>query len=176
MRRETSTVPSDRGVTERGRDQPQSVEEQGKRVWKEIEGDFGRSVRRAGYVGVIVLNAILLAVAHSLPGWHVGFITSAFVQVLWAVDLSLGAAIVVNAMFLVDDSPPIRVAGQVVQNVFALVSGYTLYRIFPFDFGTTYWNGLARTGLVVVLALLILGTIVETIRFLVDDHGRIASR
>jgi len=63
-----------------------------------------RTTRASALVGSIIVNAILLYVAHHVLEWQIGWITPAWSDVLWAVDLTLWASIVTNALFLAIDA------------------------------------------------------------------------
>ncbi len=141
--------------------------EPGTRRW--LTDENRERARQAGYVVAVVVNAIMLAIAHALPAWGLPFITMAYVDVLWAVDLSLGATIIANALFVVYDPSWFRNLAQIILSALAVVSGYTMYRVFPFDFGSQSLNDLARLGLFVVVAILVLVTVAQLVKWLVDQ-------
>ena len=53
---------------------------------------------------------------------------------------------------------------QVGLNVLAFISVFVLYSIFPFEFGRTLWDMLARFVLIVSMFGIALGTIVELVK------------
>ncbi|MFN8539614.1 MAG: hypothetical protein U0232_19310 [Thermomicrobiales bacterium] len=57
-----------------------------------------------GCVVAIVVNLILIAVARSIPSWGLSFVTPAFDEVLPAIERSLIAAVVVNAILCAYDA------------------------------------------------------------------------
>jgi hypothetical protein len=118
-------------------------------------------MRQGGYSVEVVVNAILLYAAHHLLAWGVPFLTPAFSDVLWAIDLSLGAAIIANALFIAYDPAWFRYLSQACLNLFSLVSTYTLYRVFPFDFEPVGWNDIVGVLLVVVMVATAIGFIVH---------------
>jgi hypothetical protein len=118
-------------------------------------------LRHGGYTVELVLNAILLYAAHHLLEWGVPFITPAFADVLWAIDLSLGAAIIANALFIAYDPAWFRRLSQAALDFFSLVSTYTLYRVFPFDFEMVGWNDIVSVLLVVAMVATMIGLIVH---------------
>jgi len=61
-------------------------------------------MRRGCYATALVVNAVLLYSAHRLLEWGVPFLTPSFNDVLWALDLSLGATVLANAAFIAYDS------------------------------------------------------------------------
>ena len=127
------------------------------------ETDRRRRPPRSAYWVAIIVNAILLFVAHNLLNWGVGFITEEFATVLWVIDLSLGATIAANIVFLFYDPAWFRHMAQVALNVVAVVATYTVFTVFPFAL-----SGLAdlavRIALIVAMVGLGIGTIVEVVR------------
>ena len=104
--------------------------------------------------------------ANNLLRWSVPFITEGFADVLWAINLSLAASIVGNALFLASDPRWFRRAVQIVLNLFGLLSAYMLYRVFPFDFGPGPWELSVRLFLGVITVGTTIGTIAELIGLL----------
>lgn len=125
--------------------------------------------RRAGYVASIVINFVWLYVAHHLLDWKVPFLTPAFADVLWAIDLSLEATILANLTFLVYDARWFRGLVQIGLTGIAFVVTAILYSWFPFDFGTPVGNELAHLGLVLVMVCLAIAVVVQTIVLIVEQ-------
>jgi hypothetical protein len=127
-----------------------------------------RRWRASGYVGAIVVNAILLAIAHNLLDWQVPFITPAWADVLWAIDLSLGASIIANAVFVGYDARWFRQLVQIGLTGVSLIAWLAVVEVFPFDFGASYYNDVAHlVGSVVVFALII-AIVVQVIAWIVS--------
>src|SRR5688500_17761140 len=101
-----------------------------------------RNGRTAGYVGTIVVNAVLIYAARNLLAWDVPFVTPVWADVLWAVELSLYVAIVGAAVLLSYDAAWFRHLVEAVQGAFALQAGYWIWTLYPFDFGA--FDELAR--------------------------------
>jgi len=117
---------------------------------------------RADYIAAIVVNVILLGILNTLPGWHLPFITDQFSTVLWAFNLSVGANIVANILFLIYDAAWFYHIAQIVLNGFGLLVVYTLYRVFPFAFGPL-GNQIARLALLAGMLGLGIATLVEVV-------------
>jgi hypothetical protein len=94
-----------------------------------------RGWRKTGYVWAIVVNVILLYVFNNLLNWELSsrWVTARFADTLWAINLSISAAIVANALFLYYDPSWFRHLLQVVLNVLAFNGLYTVYKAFPFN-------------------------------------------
>jgi hypothetical protein len=131
-------------------------------------GPRGARGRRAGYVAAIVVNAVLLYVAHHLLAWQVPFVAPSFGDVLWAIDLSFTSTIVANAVCLAYDARWFRNLTQLGLSGLAFVVAAVLYGIFPFDFGTATWNELAHLGLLLVMGALIIAMLVQTVVILTN--------
>ena len=48
-----------------------------------------RETGQSGFLGSVVVNLALIYVAHHLLEWQIGWVTPAWSDVLWAVDLTL---------------------------------------------------------------------------------------
>jgi hypothetical protein len=103
--------------------------------------------RGSGYLGSIVVDALLLYAAHHLLDWQVGWITPTWSAVLWAVDVTLEISMVANVLLLFIGSGWLRrVVGAISCAIAAVATGW-VYAIFPFDFGSAVANDVARFGL-----------------------------
>jgi hypothetical protein len=110
--------------------------------------------RQAGYLAAVVVNAVLLVIAHGLLRWSIPFLTPAWADVLWAIDLALVGAIVANAVFVTYEEPWFRDLAHIALTALSLVAWHTLVQVFPFEFGDAGVNEFARlTGLLVIMAL-----------------------
>jgi hypothetical protein len=124
--------------------------------------DTRRTLRTNGYVGSIVVNALLLyGVGHVLE-WQIGWITPAWSDVVWALNLSLEVSLVANALFFLYDHQWFRYPVLVVCSLAALQAVFVLYAVFPFDFGVA-WNDVARLALLALIVAVGIGTIVTAV-------------
>ncbi|MHB1005531.1 MAG: hypothetical protein ACYC3S_07770 [Chloroflexota bacterium] len=139
-----------------------AIDDHGKRTWQSRE--MKEQGRRIGYVVTIVVNAFLLYFFHTLPQWRIPFVTEAWTQVLWAFDLSIGATIIGNALMLSFDPHWYRRATSIVVNGFGLLVMYTLWRVFPFEFGTAFWNDLAHLAIAIGCLGVVIAIVVESIQ------------
>jgi len=117
-----------------------------------------------GYLIAIIINLIIMQIINRLTNWGMPFLTPRFNAALWAINLSIGAHILVYAVWLVYDERWFRRLTQVGLNVLAFISVFVLYSIFPFEFGRTLWDMLARFVLIVSMFGIALGTIVELVK------------
>lgn len=124
-----------------------------------------RPARMFGYMVAIAVNAILWYVVHNLQRWDLPFVLAErFPRVLTALDLSLGAAMVANVIFLAYDPRWFRRIGQAALNLLSLNAMYAMYRVFPFDFGSAGANQTIRSLMVLGMIAAAVGTIVELAR------------
>ena len=127
----------------------------------------GYAGRRAGFVAAIVVNLAMLWVANNLLTWDVApFLTAEFGQVLWLINLSLAATILMNASWLAYDAIWFRSLGQISLNVLSAVVAITMYRVFPFDFSAYEfdWEPVARAVIVLTVVGLAFGTVAELVK------------
>lgn len=127
-----------------------------------------RAARASSSAGSIVINALLLYAAHHLLEWQVGWITPAWSDVLWAVDLTLEVSIVASALFLVISADWFRNLAGSISCATAVLATWWLYVIFPFDFGSSATNDLARLILTLVLIATVIATFVTALVAIVE--------
>jgi hypothetical protein len=143
-----------------------ALDERGKRLWRKPTAEERRGARNVGYLAAIMVNVILVAIVHSIPSWAIPFVTPAFGEVIPVIERSLVAAIVANTLLCAYDAPWFRHLAQVVMNAFALNATLALARIFPFDFGSSTGNDLARIVLLLATIGVIIAIIVEAVQML----------
>lgn len=122
------------------------------------------SARRFGYLVAIVVNAVMLWLAHQVLDWGwPGFLTADLADVLWLISASLVASMIVNATYLVHDGDRYRAAGDLVTAAFALAVSVRMWRVFPFDFSAyaTDWTWLFRVALVVAIVGTVIAMLVD---------------
>ena len=124
--------------------------------------DTRRPVRANGYIGSIVVNAVLLYGVGHLVEWQIGWITPAWSDVVWALNLSLEVSLAANALFFLYDHDWFRYPVLAVCSLFALQAVFVLYAVFPFDFGIA-WNDVARLALLALIMAIGIGTLVTAV-------------
>jgi hypothetical protein len=121
---------------------------------------------KAGYIAVIIINAIMIYVFNNLLNWGVPFLTPNYSGVLWAINLSLGATLIANILFLIYDPGWFRHLAQIVLNIIALFVAFIIFTVFPFTFADKSWAFWVKIALVVMMAGIGIGTIVEFFRLI----------
>ncbi len=122
----------------------------------------GLHVRHA--VG-LAFTLLAWVIAHQHDVWRPslgGFVTEAWADVLWAVDLSLAVDALGHLVLLFVRTPLLRGVSELASAVVGLVSLVVAYRVYPFDPGS--FDGPFRLFLgflVVVSAIAIVATAVR---------------
>ena len=124
--------------------------------------------RRTGYAFAAVVNAILLYLVNSWPGWDVlPFLTGDFEEVLGLVNLSLWAGLVANLLYIAYDGARFRSLGETVTTAITLVVLVRIWQVFPFDFGgADLWDVLVRIAIVVGVVGSAVAVVVNLVRTL----------
>jgi hypothetical protein len=125
--------------------------------------------KKSDYIISIIFNLILLYVFNNLLNWHVYFVTNALNSVLWIINLSIIATIIINTLLLFYDPEWFRHVMKIILNIFAFIAVYFLYNAFPFNFNNIYINW----GLKI---LLIVGMIGIAIAFIEEFYLLITRR
>lgn len=127
------------------------------------------AAQRFGYGLAVVLNGIMLWVAHQLLDWGwPGFLTRDYEALLPWVTVSFVASMVANAAFLVHDRGWFRALADLVTSAIGLAVALKTWAVFPFDFEDydRDWTGLARVVLVVAIVGTVIGVIVNTVKLI----------
>jgi hypothetical protein len=121
---------------------------------------------KAGYVVAVIVNVVIWVLLNVSPGWQaVSFLTDDVTDVLWLVNLSLGASILVNLAYLIYDAPWFRSLGQLIISLIGVAVAYEVLVVFPFDLAGG-WELLARVVLVIAVLGSAVGAIVELVRLI----------
>ena len=115
--------------------------------------------QKSEYLVAIIFNLIFLYIVNNLLNWHVYFITNAFNDVLWIINLSIIATIIGNALLLLYSPERFRHVIKIVLNIFAFIATYFVYEVFPFNFYNSFYNW----GINILLILAMIGIVIATI-------------
>lgn len=115
--------------------------------------------RNQEYVAAIIFNLIFLYIVNNLLNWHVYFVTSALIEVLWIINLSIVVAIIGNFLMLIYRPEWFRHITKIVLNIVAFIAVYLVYIVFPFNFSNSFLNW----GLAALLILAMIGIIIAII-------------
>lgn len=121
---------------------------------------------KSGYIAAIVINIILLFIFNMLPNWHISFLTNDYLSILWAINLSIGATIIFNLIYLFYDKGWFRHLSQIVMSVIALFVVFLIYAVYPFIFTNTVFSHWFRISLIIVMAGIGIAIIVELFKLI----------
>lgn len=156
----SGTAPADGGEDQRPTVKP-----------NETETARRRPMSGAGYIVAIIVNAILLIVVNNLLAWDLlPFLTGEFGQVLWLIDISLLATIVVNIVYLGYDPGWFKSVCQIGLGGISMAVAIRMYQVFPFDFtGSQFdWTWIARFVLVLAVVGTGIGIFAELVKLAQD--------
>jgi hypothetical protein len=90
------------------------------------------------------------------------------------ISLSLTASIIVNIIYLFDDSPMVKGIGQVGVNLFSAYVTYQILQVFPFDFSAYVfdWEVVARVVLVLAIIGASIGAVAEIAKLVKSTKER----
>jgi hypothetical protein len=126
-----------------------------------------RTGRRLGYAISILINVFFLWVVNNLVEWDISWITDDFSKVVWIFNLSLGATIAANVLYLFFDPPWFKSLGQIVTVAISVAVAVRLWQVFPVSFtGDFPWTGLFRVALVVGIVGGSIGIVVELVKLI----------
>lgn len=133
------------------------------------------AARRAGYVVAVVINGAMLFAVNRWPGWDaLPFLTDSTRLVLPLVNASIIVGLVVNLVYLVDDSPWLKALGDLTTTAVGLAAAVRVWQVFPFAFTSTFdWELVVRILLAVAIGGSIIGIVVQLVTlFRLAARGR----
>lgn len=130
-----------------------------------MEG-YKKRDRTTEYVVAIIFNIIFLYIVNNLLNWHIYFITPAFNEVIWIINLSVIATIIGNALLLLYGRESFRHIIKIIMNIISFVAIYFVYEIFPFNFYNSFFNWGLSIFLILIMIGLIIASVAEVIKLI----------
>ena len=127
---------------------------------------LGNLDEKREYVIAIIFNLILLYIFNNLLNLHINFVTSAFNNILWIINLSITIAIIGNALLLIYHPNLFRHLMKTIINIFAFIAVFFLYGTFPFNFNNIYLYWILNILLLIIMVGLAISIIVEFVYLL----------
>ena len=131
-----------------------------------------RDYKKSEYIGAIVVNIILLYIFNNLVNWHIYFITGAFNEVLWIINLAVIAVIIGNILLLIFNPEWFRHIVKIILNIFVITAVYSIYSIFPFNFSSFLTDWSVTIALIFVMIGIVIATIVELFLLIISVLAR----
>jgi hypothetical protein len=126
-----------------------------------------RAARKIAYGASVVVNLVMLFVINNLLEWDwFRFLTTDFGPMLWLINVSLVATVLINLVWLGYDPVWFRSLSQIGLNLISAVVTIRMYQVFPFDFSAYEfnWAPVARLAIILTMVGLALGTITELVK------------
>ncbi|MCL5072880.1 MAG: hypothetical protein M1308_18585 [Actinobacteria bacterium] len=128
------------------------------------KAEISHKRQRTGYITSIVINGIFIFVLNNLLNWNADFINASYNKCLWAINISLGASIIANLIFIFYDPEWFKHLLEVFTSIAALVALYVIYAIFPFTFRDEIWENILSIFLIFAMVISGINIIYQIIR------------
>ena len=131
------------------------------RYWGSVILERNTKREQSEYFTAIIFNLIFLYIVNNLLNWHIYFITNAFNEVIWIINLTIIATIIGNALLLLYNPLWFRHLMKIILNIFAFIAVYIVYNIFPFNFYNSFYDWAFNILLILGMIGIVIATIVE---------------
>lgn len=138
----------------------------------DISPELRQAGRRFGYGIAVIVNTLMLVVVLNVLDWGwFSFLTDEFTDVIPWISLSLIVSIVVNLVYQLNDTTPVRSTGQILMNLVSIMVTLHVIQVFPFDFSAYQfsWEIVARVVLILAMVGAGVGIITEAIKLVSGD-------
>ena len=115
--------------------------------------------QKSEYITAIIFNLIFLYIVNNLLNWHIYFVTNAFNEVLWIINLSIVVSIIGNVLLLLYSPERFRHMVKIIINIISFIAVYIVWKVFPFNFYNSFYNW----GFNILLILAMIGIAIATI-------------
>jgi hypothetical protein len=138
----------------------------------EEPGNIGSGHRRkiSEYIGAIIANGFILFALNNLYNWGVPFLTESYRNCLWAINVSLGAVIIVNFVFIFFDRDWFKHLLQVFTSGASFMALYVINAVFPFSFPGPDWYLGLKIFLIVAMVVTGASVIYNIIRTIIPHR------
>jgi hypothetical protein len=117
-----------------------------------LEKSSTEESKKSEYIVAIIVNLIGFYIFNNLLNWHIYFVTNAFNEVLWIINLSITVAIIGNVLLLLYSPERLRHGVKIIINIISFIAVYIVWKVFPFNFYNSFYNWLF--GILLILALI----------------------
>lgn len=120
----------------------------------EISPGLRRAGTRFGYSIALAINAAGLIIVQNILDWGwLPFLTDEFADVVPWISFSLVVSIVLNVIYLFNDTVPVKSTGQILSNLISIFVTYRVLTVFPFDFSESSFDWALVTRILLILAM-----------------------
>ncbi|HXV71348.1 MAG TPA: hypothetical protein VEB69_08105 [Acidimicrobiia bacterium] len=120
----------------------------------EISPGLRRAGTRFGYSIALAINAAGLVIVQNILDWGwLPFLTDEFADVVPWISFSLVVSIVLNVIYLFNDTVPVKSTGQILSNLISIFVTYRVLTVFPFDFSESSFDWALVTRILLILAM-----------------------
>jgi hypothetical protein len=117
--------------------------------------------QKSEYIAAIIFNLIWWYIVNNLLNWQVYFVTNAFNEVLWIINLSIIVSIIGNALLLFYSPERLRHGVKIIINIVSFIAVYLVWDLFPFDFSNSFYDWALSLLLILAMIGITIATIVE---------------
>jgi hypothetical protein len=130
----------------------------------EMSPETRRMARSIGYGIAVLINLALIYIVRNITDWDFArFLTEDFDALVPLITVSLSVSVAVNVIYMFDDRPTIKSAGQIAVNLISIFVTIQILQVFPFDFSTYMfdWSVIVRVLLILAIVGSVIGTLAE---------------
>lgn len=120
-----------------------------------------KSGQKSEYVAAIIFNLIFWYIVNNLLNWQVYFVTNAFNEVLWIINLSIIVSIIGNALLLFYSPERLRHGVKIIINIVSFIAVYMVWELFPFNFYNSFYDWVFNILIILAMIGIVIATIVE---------------
>jgi hypothetical protein len=124
------------------------------------------------YIGAVIANGFILFALNNLYNWGVPFLTESYQNCIWAIDVSLGAVIIVNFVFIFFDRDRFKHLLQVFTGAASFLALYVINMIFPFVFTEPAWYIALKVLLIVSMVITAVSVVYNIIRTIIPHRPK----
>jgi hypothetical protein len=117
--------------------------------------------QKSEYIAAIIFNLIWWYIVNNLLNWQVYFVTNAFNEVLWIINLSIIVSIIGNALLLLYSPERLRHGVKIFINIISFIAVYMVWDLFPFNFYNSFYDWVFSLLLILAMIGIAIATIVE---------------
>ena len=122
------------------------------------------------YIGAIIANGFILFALNNLYNWGVPFLTESYQNCIWAIDVSVGAMIIVNFVFIFFDRDWFKHLLQIFTSAASFLALYVINMIFPFVFAEPAWYIAIKVLLIVSMVITGASVVYNIIRTIIPHR------